>query len=77
MLKQMWIDLTTGWGPWQQWVLVPLILGLCLAVVAIPIVGGAVLIGWLTGLGPDFGILCMCGLILLGLWMNSAYERSR
>lgn len=76
MLKRMWLDLTTGWGGWQIWVALLLLLtvGTVCGVVVVVI---ALVLALITGLSPDAAILIVIGLGILACWAQSAYERSR
>jgi hypothetical protein len=34
-------------------------------------------VAWLFGISPDASAFTVMGIILIGLWINSAYERTR
>ncbi len=77
MLKQMWRDLSTGWGTWRDW-------GLGLVLIALVFFFGVLAIGvptlalwYFLGLHPDAGVMIVLGLALVGVWAYSAYERSQ
>lgn len=76
MFKQMWLDLTTGWGTWRDW-------GLGLVLVCFLVTFGVVVLGlpilflwWAFGIHPDTGTLIVLTLLGLGCWAYSAYERT-
>lgn len=48
-----------------------------LTIVTIFLVAIAAGIGWLLAIPVDFGMLILCGIIFIGVWINSAYERNK
>jgi len=45
--------------------------------VAIFLIGIAAFIGWLLAIPVDLGMLILCSIILIAIWIDSAHGRSR
>lgn len=78
VLKTMLSDITPkGFKPFFEGILTIAILFAFLTFVSFVLFGIATGIAWLFAIPIDLGMLILCGIIFLGIWINSAYERTR
>ena len=77
MLKQMWKDLTTGWGTPKDWALGFLILIIVIAAGAVVVGLPIVVISVVFGISTDLSALIVAILSGIVVWAASANERSK
>lgn len=78
VLKIMLSDITPkGFKSFFESIIVFAIVFAVLIFVSFVLLGIAAGIGWLFAIPVDLSMLILFGIIFIGIWINSAYERTR